>query len=206
LWHVDDFGSFRRLADSGDQPRDEVSEVSLANTDTDRVLTGVRDADGNLSLISWLVTDTQISRLGDSHGKAGSSRLIRLALDTFNHPVVAVQAGNDHLKLIVWSVGDEGQFVRREDSDDLAKLIKGNDLTTAQRGLLASAVLTGAGRLKVILWSTTADGRISRFGDSDDLAGIASLPTVVQLRPDSAPLVTCVRTQFGVLKLITWAY
>jgi len=211
-WRVAAAGSVERLNDSGDAGA--VSEIALlvhrASAGGGRLVTAVRDGDGDLKLIVWGVTSAgSFSRLSDSGAQAGAATLIRVAHDVHGNVVTAVRDGDGDLKLITWRIGSEGLVTRLKDSGNQAGAIGDNALAAHGDGVV-SAVRTAPGSLRLIAWSTTAAGVLTRRSDSAGQAGAASLIEVVpgDGTPDSAgrsvSTVTAVRTAAGALKLITW--
>lgn len=202
--------SFQRLADSHGQAG-TVSEISLARVrqlgSDHQVATTVRTGEGRVKVIVWNVADDgSISRLGDSRENIGAGRLIESAI----HPasgmlVVSCKTSGGKLKVIALSVSDSGKDIqRRGDSGDQAGGIRSNSLMARPTGVL-SAVRAENGNLKLIGWGIDADGQVTRLGDSaPDQAGEIGLVRGNNTRQPDAPVLTCVQTEEGDLKLITW--
>jgi hypothetical protein len=210
-WRLNSNGSLTRLGDSGNAAG-SVSDISMLNfPGSQRIVTSVRDGDGDLKLIVWDVsTAGAITRRGDSANQAGEAMLIRSAVDAFGHVVTSVRDGSGDLKLITWNVSANGLVVTRlKDSGNQAGAIGDNSLVNLPDGVV-SAVRTAEGSLRLIAWSIAADGTITRRSDSADQAGTASLIQIAQANgiPDdnghSITMVTPVRTASGTLKLISW--
>ena len=212
-WQLNNDGSIERLHDSGDAAG-AVSRISLAAiprvaAGDHRVVTSVRDDNGNLLLILWDVSSAgAFSRRADSGGQAGEATMIRSAMHGSERLIISVQDGDGDLKLISWDVS-AGTLVRLFDSGDQAGEIGENALMSwPARDRVVSAVQDGDGNLKLIGWVVSPDGEIVRDGDSYNLAGTASLITLCpeELSGD-APIVTAVAvgTAERELKLITWA-
>jgi hypothetical protein len=209
-WRLNANGSLTRLNDTGNAAG-SVSDISMVNLPgSRRIVTSVRDGDGDLKLIVWDVSTTgAIARRGDSADLAGDAMLIRSVVDVFGHVVTAVRDGGGNLKLITWNVSADGVVTRLKDSGSQAGAIGDNSLLRLPDGVV-SAVRTSAGTLKLIAWSIAADGTITRRSDSGAQAGTASLIQIAQADgiPDasghSVTMVTPVRTAAGTLKLITW--
>ena len=213
-WRLNDDGSLTRLADSG-AAAGAVSEIALVDVSGaggNRVVTAVRDGDGDLKLIAWSAAPSgAIARLGDSGQQAGEARLIRAVRTAADQVVTSVRDGGGNLKLISWQLSADGRTVSRQaDSGSQAGAIRDNSLLALEDGVV-SAVGTAGGRLKLIAWSIAPTGTVTRRADSGNQAGSA---TLIQLRPGSrAPdgagrsvtMITPVRTAAGKLKLITWA-
>jgi hypothetical protein len=208
-WQLNNDGSITRLNDSG-SAAGAVSEIDLLEIPRSgsgsRVVTSVRDGDGDLKLIVWNVSSGgAISRRGDSGQLAGKATMIRSVRNEFDDVVTAVRAGNTRLKLISWRVSANGNTVSRlDDSGNQAGRIGDNALMSRPDGVL-SAVRTQGRNLKLIAWDMTAGGSITRTIDSGDQAGTASRITLCQeALSGDAPIVTAVRTASNNLKLITW--
>lgn len=104
-WRLNNDGSITRLNDSG-SAAGNVSEISLIeiprSSAGSRVVTSVRDSDGDLKLIVWNVSSVGgISRRGDSGQLAGKATMIRSVKNEFGDVVTAVRAGNRRLKRLV---------------------------------------------------------------------------------------------------------
>lgn len=172
----------------------------------DRIVTSVRDGDGDLKLIVWRVTATGgLSRLGDSAEQAGEASIIRSTLDPFGRVVTSVRDGSGKLKLISWGISANGLTIQRlRDSGSDAGSIGGNSLASLSDGLV-SGVRTGDGNLKLIAWTVNADGGFIRVSDSGNQAGPAStINLVADTGVSDLTMVTQLRTGSGTLKLIGW--
>lgn len=204
-------GSFERLKDSGGQAG-AVSEISMVRVrqvgSSHHVATTVRAGDGRAKTIIWNVTDNgQISRLSDSGTQMGEATMIETAI----HPstgllTVSCKTAENTLKLITLAVSANGGAVRRRhDTGSQAGRIRSNALMARPTGVL-SAVGSADGSLLLIGWSIDADGRIFRLGDSG--AAQAGHVGLVRLGKDTgrgdAPIITCVQTDAGNLKIISW--
>ena len=211
-WRLNTDGSIARLEDSGDLAK-AVRRISLAAipggaAGEHRVVTSVRDDDGNLLLILWDVSSAgEFSRRGDSVGQpTGGARMIQSAMLRSDRLITSVQDDDGNLKLISWHVSAD-TLVRLFDSGDQAGEIGENALMGwPDRDRVVSAVQDGDGNLKLIGWVVSPDGEIVRDGDSYNLAGKASLITLCpEALSGDAPIVTAVGTAERKLKLITWA-
>ena len=208
-WRLNANGSLTRLADSG-TAAGAIGEVSLLKLPlsgaTERIVTSVRDGDGDLKLIVWRVSlGGAFTRLGDSGSLAGEASLIRSALDPVGRVVTSVRDGSGDLKLIVWGISSNGATIQRlGDSGSGAGAIGGNSLASLSDGVV-SAVRTGGGSLKLIAWTVNANGTITRRSDSGNQAGEASLINVLSnIGVNGLTMVTPVRTASNTLKLIGW--
>ena len=187
----------------------EVSEIALLdvseNNAGDRLATVVRNGSGDLHIIIWAVgTDGTITRLGQA--LAGEATLIRAGRDSFGHLVTACRAGNDRLKLIVWSIPPQGDpVVRMFDSGDQAGEIQDLDIMSRPNGWLLTAVRNASDKLQLILWIVQDDGLVFRSQSADQSTGEATLVHLcTEALAGSAPIVTSVQTANGNLKLISW--
>jgi len=201
-WRLEANGSLVRLADSGNAAG-IVRDISMVLISNGRVITAVRTDGGYLKNITWQITDSAITRLGDSGNQAGSARNICITIDGFDNAVTAVKQANNTLKLITWRINQSGSVQRLGDSDALAGITKGHDISVAS-GNIVTAVRTAAGNLKIIVWATDVNGQVTRIGDSDNLAGTASMIKLNEELSGNAPIVTSVRTESSTLKLISW--
>jgi hypothetical protein len=206
-WRLNANGSFTRLFEGN---AGAISEVSLLKLPlfgtTERIVTAVRDGDGDLKVIVWRVSSTgAFTRLGDSGSLAGEATLIRSALDPRGRVVTSVRDGSGDLKLITWGISANGATVQRlGDSGSAAGDIFGNSLASLPDGVV-SAVRDGSGNLKLIAWTVNAGGSLTRRSDSGSQAGEASAITVISdIGVNGLSMVTVVRTGSGTLKLIGW--
>jgi hypothetical protein len=202
-WSTGGPGAVTRMADSDDQAG-AVSAIAVARN-LNRTVTAVRDGSGDLLLISWDdgTGAGPISRLKDTHGKAGAATLVTIVPGppkTAADLVTAVRAGNGSLKLISWDLDSAtGAITRLGDSDDQAGAVSLIALSVPEPNVVLTAVRAGNGKLKLISWGFSEDGKtITRMGDSDDQAGEVSEIAM-------AGMVTAVRAGNGSLKLISWS-
>lgn len=210
-WRLNDDNSITFLQDSG-SAAGEVSEISVtrqsfadASGKPGRLVTSVRDGDGDLKLIVWdIFLDGAIERRGDSADQAGEATLIR-SVESNGFIITSVRAGNDKVKLISWGISEDGLFVSRlADTEDQGDEIQDNALMRRGLGVI-SAIRASNKNLKLIAWDVSRSGWIQRAGDSYDLAHEASLINICADSLDgTAPMVTAVQIKEGNLKLITW--
>ncbi|GAA2145673.1 hypothetical protein GCM10009825_38590 [Arthrobacter humicola] len=202
-WSTGGPGAVTRNSDSDDQAG-EVSAIAVARN-RNLTVTAVRDGSGDLLLISWDdgIGSGPISRLKDTHGKAGAASIVTIVPGppkTAADLVTAVRAGNGSLKLISWALDNAtGTITRLGDSDDQAGAVSLIAVSVPLPNVVLTAVRAGNGKLKLISWGFSEDGKnISRLGDSGDQAGEVSEIAM-------AGLVTAVRAGNGSLKLISWS-
>jgi hypothetical protein len=118
---------------------------------------------------------------------------------------ITALAGEGPLRLICWSVDDDGRFSSLGDSGSQAGHASHIDIARGANQFVV-ACTTNEGRLRLINWAVTGDGdarEIERRGDSGDQAGTATLNRIVALGDDGR-FVTASRTAEGTLKLIGW--
>ena len=143
-WQLNSNGTLTRLADSG-SAAGAVSEVSLVKLPlvgaNERLVTAVRDGDGNLRVIVWRVSSTgAFTRTGDSGSQAGDATMIRATVDSSGRAITAVRDGSGDLKVITWGISANGATVRRlGDSGSAAGGIGDNGLATLSDGVVSAA-------------------------------------------------------------------
>jgi hypothetical protein len=131
--------------------------------------------------------------------RAGSTSLVRLTVLPNGNIVTAVANGQwsrNPLKLIVWKVGDDGQFTRL--GDVKAGTVSLIDAVTLPNGNVVTAVKTG-NNLVLISWRISNDGQITRLGTAK--AGSVSLLQAGVL--PNGNIVTAVVSGTA-LQLMTW--
>jgi len=110
-WSVDEFGGVLR---SQDPKLDHGKATSIGLTRIGGHLVGcMRDADGDLRLISWTNQLVKEADSGDLAGETSMVRILPLSLDSF---LTACIDGNGRLKLITWRIDAQGGFERVADS------------------------------------------------------------------------------------------
>jgi Astacin (Peptidase family M12A) len=181
----------------------EVSAVTLTNTN--RLVTPVRDGAGNLKVIVWDVDDASaVKRRGDASEAAVS--LVAACALTDHRLVTGVRDAGGNLKVIVWDVDGSGGVTRKGDAS--AGAISKIAMETLSQNRFATAVRDGGGNFKVIVWDVNSNGNVTRKGDAS--AGAVGLLAVTDLFKGGAPhagdnrLFSAVRDGGGNLKVIIW--
>jgi hypothetical protein len=220
-WRVQNNGTLRRIADSGDQAG-RVEAISLAMLGNEMV-TAVRAANDTLKVIlwNWDVTANPpaetIQRMDESDEDVGEASLIRAVGVRFSglNPLVFVsfRRGDGTLRIAAWRrvpgklafVADSG--IQAESIGD----VEGNALALQDldRRVLVSAVRADD-RLRLLAWRFYSKG-ISLIGDSGDDGGdvgsaIALTPLAL---PPSPPfnnrfVVSCGQRSSERMELISW--
>jgi hypothetical protein len=205
-------GTLTRLGDSQNKAG-AISLVDLLTVSRNIVVTAVRNASGNLLLISWRISQdgTTFDRLDDSGTRAGEVSEIAIAGSEGVSPgsegggrvVTAVRDGSGDLLLISWDVAQDGTITRLDDSADAAGQATQIAISRFSASRYVTAVRTGSGNLRLIAWDVdTSSGEVTRTGDSANKAGAVSETALVTPPPNR--LVTAVRDGGGNLKVITW--
>jgi hypothetical protein len=201
-----------RLGDSGPST-EAVTDIEACNLGNNRVATAVRDSGGHLKLVSW--TALSDGTITPSDEKVATSLtqpavvlpVSEIAMDSLSSTrlVTAIRDSQDRLRLITWSISDDGQTITRLfDSGTqagAASEIRLNSWMATGSGLL-TAVRTGGEILRLIAWELSPDGQIQRINDSGSLAGGVTLVALCQQTGNR--YVTPVSTSSGYLKLISW--
>jgi hypothetical protein len=178
-------------------------------------ITAVRDASGNLKLITWGVSSSgEIERKLEA--SAGAVTDIAMAHPGFTRDVVtALRDANGNLKLISWDVlSPSGGIVRKGAAT--AGAVERIAMTRSPRGIgVVTAVRSSNDELKLIAWEVTPSKNFIRRGDA--AAGMSSEIAITRIDQGrsaaddetGAPgqfvgVVTAVRDGDGNLKLIAW--
>ncbi|MFI9174183.1 matrixin family metalloprotease [Streptomyces lincolnensis] len=207
----DDIDGIRRLYPALERRGDSaeqagfVGEISAARHNDNHALTAVRTQAGTLKLIGWrLNPDGSVSRTGDSAEQAGAATSIALARSTTGDRfVTACRTGAGDLKLISWSVSNDGTSIqRRGESGNQAGAATLIRVVPASPLLWTTACRNGSGNLSVIVWSLKPDGSFARLADSGNQAD--EVRDVDMAVVDTRLVLTAVRDGSDNLKLILW--
>jgi len=207
----DDIDGIRRLYPALERRGDSaeqagfVGEISAARINDTHALTAVRTQAGTLKLIGWrLDANGSVSRTADSAEQAGAATSIDLARSTTGDRfVTACRTGAGNLKLISWSVSDDGTSIqRRGESGNQAGAATLIRVVPASPLLWTTACRNGSGNLSVIVWSLKPDGSFTRLADSGTQAG--EVRDVDMAVVDTRLVLTAVRDGSDNLKLILW--
>jgi hypothetical protein len=205
LWQVSHDGqTVQRLGDSGSAGL-EADLVSIASAGLGRFVTAVRRDDGRLLIEVWESSPdgnaiVRKSDSGDAAGRVGAIRVVAMGL---SQVVTAVRTTNETLKLISWSLAEDGTLTRSGDSGDQAGGVQMIAATQPEPEILVTTVVTAAGQLKLIVWHVAPEGEITRLGDSGQLAGAANHAGCTAL--SSSRLVSGLRSEAGRLRLMCWS-
>lgn len=191
-----------------------VTSVAVVNMGNHRVVTAVRNDDGNLHLILWQLSQDglQIEKL-DEH-VAGGVTEISLAFLTTSQFVTAVRLTNNKLKLIVWKILD-GHLIDRRGEYTAGAITKVSAISTGAlgngSGLVTAVRLKSGGFLKLIAWWISNDGltverRGSAVGEAIIQVAIVHSGQYAEVGFTNVQdvVVTAVRDGDGNLKLISW--
>lgn len=175
-----------------------VGDVEVFRVSFRRLITAVRDGDGDLKVVAWDVSadGNTITRKGDA--QAGGVSQIACCDLGLGHFATAVRTAAGTLKVILWRATSGGQIERLQDGDAGAI----SEIAVCRLGTRAiiTAVRNGSGELQMIAWRVTADGRIVRR--AEQTAGQATQISMCPLGDFTAA--TALRDSAGNLKLITW--
>jgi hypothetical protein len=162
FYHLDAYGALHRIADSGNQAGN-VQQIAIAQYNTNHVMTAVKNSDGNLQMIPWVIQEESIQRQnGDgpefNEPLAGAVQEIDMAPlgiahPLFKHVVTAVRTAEGNLRLIAWGVDTAGNLIRRGTSENVvapATKINVEWSTTASR--IITSVRDSDGNLRIIAW------------------------------------------------------
>jgi hypothetical protein len=194
-WDVDYLGGIRRLTDP-DLDHGEATGLRLALVG-DHVVGCMRNAGGNLYLISW---DQQLKREADSGSMAGEARgmqILPLAPDAF---VTACIDDDGRLLLITWRIDGQGNFQRVRDSGQDGPEVKSISLAIAagspSQPIVTATVQRKSGRVRIYAYSIdTGDLRIEPRADSGNSMGNATMVNSSRVGPPNDYLIVGCATE-----------
>ncbi|HYR06452.1 MAG TPA: hypothetical protein VEQ60_01710 [Longimicrobium sp.] len=211
-WSVAPDGS--AIIQRGSAPGGAVGKVTVVGFKYG-VVTAARDSFDHLKVIAWVVSanGTQVKQGGNASGEAISdveSAYFHSLVDVAgkNPRAVVTTAVTDRaggLKVINWSVGENaGPLVTQLSSATGEKGVGAMAMTTVKTGMttdrLVTAVRASGGNLELRTWN--GDGGQMSSESTASAAGAIDKVAVGRVYGDY--LVTAVRTDSGLLKLIGW--
>jgi hypothetical protein len=160
-----------------------------------------------LKLIIWRLSQDrrELSRLGDSHDQAGISTELDCVSLGAGQVATIVRTEEGCRKIILWRISPDGGSVERLGNTQGDEL-ESDLVSIASAGLdrLVSALRQGNGRLLVEIWEISDNGAgVKRKSRSDISKEEVSEIRLASMNP--AQVVTVVRADNNLLKLITWA-
>lgn len=211
-WDVAANGSrFTRLADSGRQAG-TATKIKVIALSASLLLTACRAGNGRLVLITWrLNADGSFTRLRDSGNLAGPiSDVVVTELPQRGgaNRILTTVRTNGRLKLIAWSISNNGTISRIGDSGNQAGTASQIDALLHPSGNIVTSCKAGNGRLVLINWRLRNRAgnqiEITRVADSGTLAGRISRNSSVLMAGGNS-FVSGVRTASGTLRLISFS-
>ncbi len=219
-WSVDDNGMVARLGDSGDLGQ-AGSKIALQplSLSRSRAVTAMRNANGDLELITWEMDAggswTQLDSFTSSYtaDQIGVTNYCRnCAPDIFDPPtyrvITGVKDNASNLKLISWDINANGNIAQHLESTAAAQCtsqIAINYQKAFDKDRIITAVQNSSGNLELATWRFN-DGQIERLSDSGTQAGqtLSEIRMVGLATPGW--LMTAMQTSSGNLKLISWRF
>lgn len=141
--------------------------VETAFMGPDRVISAVKDSNGNLKLIAWDLDESgTFTRRGDIN--AGAIKSVKLSSPEPGHILAAVRQADDRLKMIAYRVSAGGSFTRV--ADRIAGRVSGLEVATVEdirpvrdnqrrfETVTVTAVRTEQNTLKIIAWDLNVQG------------------------------------------------
>ena len=164
-WGISEGGGLYRLADSGNLAGN-VQDFALARYDTNRVVTAVKNSDGNLQLIAWDVeSENEIERLEGEDDPtfndpfAGQVQEIAITPFNFNYAgwdyvATAVRTEEGNLRVIAWGIDSYGNIKRHGDSENLAGAASHLEIGWSQESnRIVTTMKDSDGNLRAIAWT-----------------------------------------------------
>ena len=186
---------FLRRGSTGAGPIFNVDMTYIPTTNL--AITAVSDEQRNLKLISWLASGKSFTRRNEiSAGRVSEVKIARSGFQV----VTGVRDESQNLKLILYSVTNSGNFIRRADvsAGPIAHLA----MTTMGSTKIVTAVRDASSNLKLIVWNISPSGNsIERLGQAT--AGPIADVAVTEAKNFSG-VITAVRGHTGDLKVIPW--
>ena len=172
---------------------------------SNNVVTALRDGDGNLKLVAWMISNSgQVTRRGEA--VAGPVKEIAMTpLPDGNGVITLTRGKQDDFKLVAWEMTGSLGLIRRGDIE--AGAIRDMAVTTTQADFMGVvSATTGSDRkLKLIAWGFNAATKtLSRRGDvtAGEIKGELN---IVRAQLDSNDIVvTAFCNDDANLQLITW--
>jgi pimeloyl-ACP methyl ester carboxylesterase len=207
-WHVSPNGAITRSGDSGKQAS-TASSLAIAReapggTGPKRFVTACRGGNGDLFLISWMVSldGTKITRLGDSgsQGDAVDTTISIVGILPWTHKqFVTAQRSNGQLLIVCWRLNDDGSLDRLA-SNQAGKVLD-FELVSLPNRWLVTPVRAADGTLRLITWRAS-DTSVTRKADSGTMAG--KVQDVHAAVDGFGNVITAVKDSSKNLKLISW--
>ncbi|MGH9320011.1 MAG: hypothetical protein ACRD3V_09005, partial [Vicinamibacteria bacterium] len=204
-------GGIATIERHGERVAGSVSALAISYAKNFKgVFTAVRDANNELRVIPWRMSDDGETLTRGQHVVAGAIGT-HLAVAPLAQGVAAgVQDSDGKLRLITWSVSASGNIGQRR-STGIAGPASDIGLLRAPLGdsNLTSVVRGGDDRLYLIGWAVDGDGRglrrlgSSRAGGASRISADVTARTYAGLDPRDM-ILTTLRDENGRLKLITW--
>jgi hypothetical protein len=137
----------------------------------------MRNAGGNLYLISWTQQFGKEADSGSLAGEATGMQILPLAPDAF---VTACIDGDGRLLLITWRIDAQGNFQRGKDTGQDGPEVRSISLTIAAgsqaQPIVAATVRTQSGRCRIFTYAiNTSDLTIEPRADSGNSMGDATM-------------------------------
>jgi hypothetical protein len=200
VWNVAADGGITRVGGPtpgfGTATAGEVSEIAITALSDTRVVTAMRDADGDLRLIAWDVNANGfITRLG--FATAGNIGLVSIAPLRDNRVATAIINDEGNLQVIAWSVSDLGDIDRgKSKTIGTAKDVAAVAVAAAPVDVV-TAIRNGQDKLQLNGWIIPSDGEIRE----DRHAVIGQVNKVAVTSLDVRSVVVAMRTDENLLRL-----
>lgn len=174
-WDIDHLGGIRRATDP-DLDHGDATGLRLALVGN-HVVGCMRNADGNLYLISWTQQLVKEADSGSMAHEARGMQILPLAPDAF---VTACIDGDGRLLLITWRIDVQGNFQRVRDTGEDGPEVNSISLAiaagSASQPIVTATVQTKSGRARIYAYGIdTSDLGIEPRGNSGNSMGDATM-------------------------------
>lgn len=217
-WTVGVDGSITERHTVVDNVTGRVSEIAIATMGAGKVVTAVRDSDGDLKLISWSVDgNSRVTRLGESDnlGLAGSQIAVQGL--SGSRAVTAMKTATGVLQLSSWRLNADGgwtQLDRLASTYFLEKLGITSYCTNCTFDnfdpptfRVIAGVKQQAAGLKLVSWNIDDAGNIDFYRASAATAeSTEEIAINYQAVYGSERIITAARNNNGNLELTTWKF
>jgi hypothetical protein len=145
-----------------------VKKLSIAQLKDNWVVTGFRNADDNIEMVSWENTS---SKLAKRYGVIVTGGIIDVKLTDLDssHVLAAMIRPDNALELRVWHVDSNGKLTREGEAFGLDP-VQTVEVAAIGAKQVVTAVTDSGGRLNVAAWQITSSGDIVLEGSVTDVA------------------------------------
>jgi murein DD-endopeptidase MepM/ murein hydrolase activator NlpD len=218
-WEAGSGGSLELVeASLGTASGGGVEKMDLISLSSTRLAAALQTSGGDLKVIVWdQVPDAIVSpggaggvnlqRVGEAEGQ-GKITDVSIASEDGTLLLVAVRTTDGPIKVITWEVMPSGALERRGDATDEAGT--NLDISFFKSSAYALTYRTESGKLRLVAWEAVQDETTKAVSFKKiyqrETDGTTNLFAITRMRTEQPTIVTAVKTQTGVLKVILWQF